>query len=181
MKRFLTSVSLQHEPKSSDVITLVKKTFFRTSIVRNFISRGVKMRIAAREACVKPHLCTRSDIKIFIPLWYSKRRLSWPVGQWKSEGMLGRILKVEKSEEKRCKNRKKTLLGRLCFFGNGKTRLLFGCLWNAVMKWKWSTATKVRLYSDNGILSPLVHCSTERWTTAYGTQLTTLSVWKYFR
>ena len=27
-KRFLTSVSLQHEPKASDVITLVKKTFF---------------------------------------------------------------------------------------------------------------------------------------------------------
>ena len=28
MKRFLTSVSLQHEPKASDVITLAKKTFF---------------------------------------------------------------------------------------------------------------------------------------------------------
>ena len=28
MKRFLTSVSLQHEPKASNVITLVKKTFF---------------------------------------------------------------------------------------------------------------------------------------------------------
>ena len=28
MKRFLTSVSLQYEPKASDVITLVKKTFF---------------------------------------------------------------------------------------------------------------------------------------------------------
>ena len=28
MKRFLTSVSLQHDPKESDVITLVKKTFF---------------------------------------------------------------------------------------------------------------------------------------------------------
>ena len=63
MKRFLTSVSLQYEPKASDVITLVKKTFFRTSIVRNFISRGVKMRISVREACVKPHLRTRSDIK----------------------------------------------------------------------------------------------------------------------
>ena len=36
----------------------------RTSIVRNFISRGVKMRISAREACVKPHLRTRSDIKV---------------------------------------------------------------------------------------------------------------------
>ena len=28
MKRFLTSVSLHHEPKASDVVTLVKKTFF---------------------------------------------------------------------------------------------------------------------------------------------------------
>ena len=28
LQRFLTSVSLQHEPKASDVITLVKKTFF---------------------------------------------------------------------------------------------------------------------------------------------------------
>ena len=64
MKHFLTSVSLQHEPKASDVITLVKKTFFRTSIVRHFISRGVKMRISAREACVKPYLRTRSDINI---------------------------------------------------------------------------------------------------------------------
>ena len=67
MKRFLTRVSLQHEPKASDVITLVKETFFRTSIVRNFISRRVKMRISAREACVKPHLRTRSDIKHFTP------------------------------------------------------------------------------------------------------------------
>ena len=65
MKRFLTSVNLQHEPKASDVITLVYKTFFRTSIVRNFISRGVEMRISAREACVKPHLRTRRDIKEF--------------------------------------------------------------------------------------------------------------------
>ena len=65
MKRLLTSVSLQHEPKASDVITLVKKTFVRTSIVRNFILRGVKMRIFAREACVEPHLRTRSDINTF--------------------------------------------------------------------------------------------------------------------
>ena len=28
MKRYLTSVSLQHEPKASDIITLVKKMFF---------------------------------------------------------------------------------------------------------------------------------------------------------
>ena len=62
MKRFLTSVSLQHESKASDVITLVTKTFFRTSIVRNFISRSVKMRISG----VKPHLRTRSDIKRII-------------------------------------------------------------------------------------------------------------------
>ena len=60
-----------------------------------------------------------------------------------------------------------------------KTRLLFGRLWNAVIKWKWSTATKVRSYSDSGTLSLLVHCSTDRWTIAYGTQLTTFSVWKY--
>ena len=73
MKRFLTSVSLQHEPQASDVIRLVKKTFFRTSIVRNFISRGVKMRIYAglREACVKPHLRTRSDINI---IFYGKNQ-----------------------------------------------------------------------------------------------------------
>ena len=78
MKPFLTSVSLQHEPKTSDVITLVKKTFFRTSIVRSFISRGVEMRISAREACVKPHLRTRSDIKIFFKYLLSRRfRVSW--------------------------------------------------------------------------------------------------------
>ena len=28
MKRLLTSVSFQHEPKASDGITLIKKTFF---------------------------------------------------------------------------------------------------------------------------------------------------------
>ena len=68
MKRFLTSVSLQQEPKASDVITFVKTTFFRTSIVRNFISRGVKMRISAHEACVKPYLRTRSAIKYVLTL-----------------------------------------------------------------------------------------------------------------
>ena len=44
------------EDKTSKIVhyaTSAKKTFFRTSIVRNFISRGVKMRISAREACVK--------------------------------------------------------------------------------------------------------------------------------
>ena len=79
MKRFLTSVSLQHEPKASDVITLVKKTFIRTSIVRNFISRGVKMRISAREACVKPHLRTRSDIKVHFSALRYKENSSAPM------------------------------------------------------------------------------------------------------
>ena len=63
MKRFLTSVSLQHEPKASDVITLVKKTFVGTSIVRNFTSRGFTvLRFYARFACGNPHLRNRSDI-----------------------------------------------------------------------------------------------------------------------
>ena len=39
---------------------------------------------------------------------------------------------------------KKTLLERLWLFGNVKTRLLFVRLWTAVIKWKWSTAKKVR-------------------------------------
>ena len=65
--------------------------------------------------------------RTFIRFWHRNRRHSWPVGQWRSEGMLDRILKVEKkvrkglvrigkknarpytesrkkSEEKRCKN-----------------------------------------------------------------------------
>ena len=46
-----------------------QESVFRTSIVRNFISRGVKMRISAREACVKPHLQTRSEINIIF--WWS--------------------------------------------------------------------------------------------------------------
>ena len=40
-----------------------QENVFRTSIVRNFISRGVKMRISAREACVRTHFHTRSEIK----------------------------------------------------------------------------------------------------------------------
>ena len=59
MKRFLTS--LQHEPKASDIITLVKKTFFRTSIVRNFISRGVKMRINFHTRSVRKTAFTHSE------------------------------------------------------------------------------------------------------------------------
>ena len=52
-----------------DYITHQEKVF-RTSIVRNFISRGVKMRISAREACVKPHLRTRSDINSFFLFFF---------------------------------------------------------------------------------------------------------------
>ena len=36
----------------------------------------------------------------FIRLWHWKRGLSWTVGQWKNEGMLGRIVKVEKKVRK---------------------------------------------------------------------------------
>ena len=57
----------------------VKKTFIRTSIVRNFISRGVKMRISAREACVKPHLRTRSDIKVHFSALRYKENSSAPM------------------------------------------------------------------------------------------------------
>ena len=91
IKRFLTSVSLQHEPKASHVITLVKKTFFRTTVVRNFISRGVKMRISA--------FTHSSDIKIIIIIiiitiirfkyiWKILAIFAWPVlleWRWKYE------------------------------------------------------------------------------------------------
>ena len=58
MKRFLTSVSLQHEPKASDVITLVKKTFFAR----------VSYEILYHEVwkCGKLHFHTRSEIKTII-------------------------------------------------------------------------------------------------------------------
>ena len=32
--------------------------------------------------------------------WHKKRRLSWPVGRWESEEMLGRVVKVEKKVRK---------------------------------------------------------------------------------
>ena len=130
----------------------------------------------------------------FIRFWHWNRRLSWPVGQWKSEGTLGRILKVEKKVRKRVvriekknarpytesrkeseesKNRKKNLT------------------WAPVIVWKRKNLSPFRSslecshkmemkYSDNGTLSPLVHCSSDRWTIAYGTQLTTFNVWKFF-
>ena len=47
----MTSVSLQHEPKASTGCKHTRQeNVFRMSIVRNFISRGVTMRISAREA-----------------------------------------------------------------------------------------------------------------------------------
>ena len=122
-------------------------------------------------------VATNYIVSGFIRFWHRNRRHSWPVGQWRSEGMLGRILKVEKKVRRSVV---RTLLGRLWLFGNRKNRLLFGRLWNAVIKWNRSTAKKLPSYSDYGTLSPLVHCSTDQWTIAYRTQLTTISVWKYF-
>ena len=71
---FLTLGKKVRVASSQTISRWIKETFFRTSIVRNFISRGVKMRISAREACVKPHLRTRSDINIFTT--YSTRHAS---------------------------------------------------------------------------------------------------------
>ena len=60
MKRFLTSVSFQHEPKASDVITLVNKTFcsheYRTKF---YITR-----------CENADFRTRSDIKIPFSIFF---------------------------------------------------------------------------------------------------------------
>ena len=86
----------------------------------------------------------------FIRHWHEKRRFSWPFGRWKSEEMLGRVVKVEKSEEMCCENRKKrTILGRLWLFGKGKNRLLFRRLWNAVITSRHKMEMK---YSDKGTL-----------------------------
>ena len=49
MKRFLTSLSLQHEPKASDVITFVKKTFSHEYRTKFYITR-----------CENADFCTRS-------------------------------------------------------------------------------------------------------------------------
>ena len=102
----------------------------------------------------------------------------WAVKKW------GNARPYTKSRKKVRKSvvkiEKKTLLGCLWVFGKGKNRLLFGRLWNAVIKWKWSTAAKVRSYSDNGTLSPLVHCNTDRWTIAYRTQLHDVQCLKTF-
>ena len=102
----------------------------------------------------------------------------WAVNKW---GNARPYTKSRKKSEKALKNIKKTILVRLRLFGEWKKRLFFGRLWNAGIKWKWSTATKVRSYSDNGTLSPLVHCSTDRWTIAYGTQLHDVQCLKMFR
>ena len=101
----------------------------------------------------------------------------WAVKKW---GNARPYTKSRKKSEEALKNIKKTILVRLRLFEKGKKRLFFGRLWNAGIKWKWSTATKVRSYSDNGTLSPLVHCSTDRWTIAYGTQLHDVQCLKMF-
>ena len=73
--------------------------------------------------------------------------------------MLGRVVKIEE----------KTLLWRLWLFGKNKEPSTFtGRLWNAVITSRHKMEIK---YSDTGTLFPLVHCSTDRWTFAYGTRL----------
>ena len=56
----------------------------------------------------------------------------WTLKKWRNARPYSKSTK--KSEEMRCKSRKKrTLLGRLWLFGKGKNCLLFGRLWNAVI------------------------------------------------
>ena len=59
-------VWLHHSPSARAANSHSSENVFRTRIVRNFISRGVKMRISAREACVSPPFHTRSEIKYTI-------------------------------------------------------------------------------------------------------------------
>ena len=69
-----------------------QENVFRTSIVRNFISRGVK-----------PHLRTRSDIKVFIlfclltvrVLYLYSENMCGPLGLLKFLNFVNRILKRE--------------------------------------------------------------------------------------
>ena len=73
MKRFLTSVSLQHEPKASDVITLVKETFFARVSYEILYHEVWKCGFPHAKRAVKPHLRTRSEIKyIFFQKLYIK-------------------------------------------------------------------------------------------------------------
>ena len=58
------------ELKNSTLRYECDENVFRTSMVRNFISRGVKMRISARAACVRPHFHTRSEIKIIFNFFF---------------------------------------------------------------------------------------------------------------
>ena len=62
MKRFLTSVSLRYEPKASDVITFVKKTFFARLSYEIYIARCENADFRTRRVR-KTAFYTRSDIK----------------------------------------------------------------------------------------------------------------------
>ena len=64
MKRFLTSVSLQYEPKASDVITLVKKTFSHEYRMEFYITRCENANFRTRSVR-KTAFYTRSDEKLF--------------------------------------------------------------------------------------------------------------------
>ena len=62
IKLFLTSVSLQHEPRASDVITLVKKTFSHEYRTKFYITRCENADFRTRSVR-KNAFYTRSDIK----------------------------------------------------------------------------------------------------------------------
>ena len=114
--------SSQREIKNVIISTLSKKFYgheipqtsshfsylliFRTYLLTYFSIYWKLIKIKFTCCCVfaKNHFVGSNDLEvhfiIFIRLWHWKRRLSWPDGQWKSEGMLGRILKVEKTVRK---------------------------------------------------------------------------------
>ena len=123
------------------------------------------------------HLCT--GYKIFYPTLTLKRRLSWPVERWKSDGMLGRVVKVGKKVGKALWGyEKKTLLGRLWLFGKGKNRLLFGRPWNAVITSRHKMEMK---YGDKGTLVqrqryPLPSRSLQYWPMNHCVRNTTRDV-----
>ena len=65
IKLFLTSVSLQHEPKASDIITLVKKTFPHECHTKFYIMRRENADFCTRSVC-KTAIYTRSNIKYIL-------------------------------------------------------------------------------------------------------------------
>ena len=97
---------------------------------------------ARRWPCIYPYWFI---IIYFIRLWHWKRRLSWPVGQWKSEGMLGRILKVGKKARKHWKILKKPYLCACDCLENKKKTSLFRSSVECRHKMKMK-------YSDKGTL-----------------------------